>query len=96
MKHEHFGFNKTNYKLLFIGLFINIIGFILMIGGGAEQLNEFNSDELFSFRRITLAPLFIMIGYILIVISIMKRPKSKTSNKEQLSAGLLSPEKKSK
>jgi len=83
MKHEHFGFNKANYKLLFIGLFINIIGFILMIGGGADQLNQFNGDELFSHRRITLAPLFIVIGYVVIIISIMKRPK--TSNNDEIS-----------
>ena len=49
MKNEQFGFNKKNYKLLFIGLFVNVFGFLLMIGGGAEQLSEFNGDELFSF-----------------------------------------------
>ena len=75
MKNEQFGFNKKNYKLLFIGLFINVFGFLLMIGGGAEQLSEFNADELFSFRRITLAPIFIVIGYVIIAISIMKKPK---------------------
>ena len=46
MKNEQFGFNKKNYKLLFIGLFINVFGFLLMIGGGAEQLSEFNGHEL--------------------------------------------------
>ena len=47
----------------------------LVIGGGAEQLSEFNGDELFSFRRITLAPIFIVIGYVIIAVSIMKKPK---------------------
>ena len=41
---KHFGFNPENYKLLFIGLAVNILGYILMIGGGAESLNEFNAD----------------------------------------------------
>ena len=36
-----------------------------MIGGGADQLNEFNADELFSSRRITLAPFFIVVGILL-------------------------------
>ena len=35
MKFNHFGFQKENYKILLIGLAINILGFILMIGGGA-------------------------------------------------------------
>ena len=76
MKNEHFGFNSKNYRLLFIGLAVNIIGFLLMIGGGADQLNEFNGDELFSQRRITLAPFFILVGYIIIIAAIMRRPKS--------------------
>ena len=54
MKNEHFGFNSKNYRLLFIGLAVNIIGFLLMIGGGADQLNEFNGDELFSQEELPL------------------------------------------
>ena len=85
MKNEHFGFNSKNYRLLFIGLAVNIIGFLLMIGGGADQLNEFNADELFSQRRITLAPFFIVLGYVIIIVAIMKRPKSITINQEEVS-----------
>ena len=84
MKNEHFGFNSKNYRLLFIGLAVNIIGFLLMIGGGADQLNEFNANELFSQRRITLAPFFIVLGYVIIIVAIMKRPKSITSNQEDV------------
>ena len=76
MKNEHFGFNSKNYRLLFIGLAVNIVGFLLMIGGGADQLNEFNADELFSNRRITLSPFFIVVGYIIIIVAIMRRPKT--------------------
>jgi hypothetical protein len=74
---KHFGFNPENYKLLFIGLAVNILGYILMIGGGAESLNEFNADELFSTTRITVAPILIVLGYGIILFSVMK--KSKTS-----------------
>ena len=84
MKNEHFGFNSKNYRLLFIGLAVNIIGFLLMIGGGADQLNEFNGDELFSQRRITLAPFFILVGYIIIIASIMRRPKSIALDQEEV------------
>ncbi len=84
MKNEHFGFNSENYRLLFIGLAVNILGFLLMIGGGADQLNEFNADELFSARRITLAPFFIVVGYIIIIVAIMKRPKIKGFEQEDV------------
>ena len=72
---KHFGFNPENYKLLFIGLAINILGYILMIGGGAESLNEFNADELFSTTRITVAPILIVLGYVIILFYIMNKSK---------------------
>ncbi len=73
-----FAFNAKNYKLLFIGLAVNILGFLLMIGGAAENLNDFNKDELFGHRRITIAPMLIVLGYIIIMYSIMKKQKSTT------------------
>jgi hypothetical protein len=72
---KHFGFNPENYKLLFIGLAVNILGYILMIGGGAESPGEFNADELFSTTRITVAPILIVLGYGIILFSIMKKSK---------------------
>ncbi|MGB0932666.1 MAG: DUF3098 domain-containing protein [Lishizhenia sp.] len=75
-----FVFSKENYTYLLIGLALNVIGFILMIGGAAEDLNEFNADELFSHVRITLAPILIVLGYIVIIYGIMKKSK-KSKNK---------------
>ena len=72
---DHFGFHPENYRLLFIGLAINVLGYILMIGGGAESLNEFNADELFSTTRITVAPILIVLGYGIILFSVMKKSK---------------------
>jgi hypothetical protein len=74
MKLNHFGFQKENYKILFVGIAINVLGYILMIGGGAEDPNTFNADELFSPIRITVAPILIVAGYIIILYSIMKKP----------------------
>ena len=70
---EHFGFDPKNYKWLFVGLAINVLGYILMIGGGAENLNDFNADELFSTTRITISPILIVAGYVVILYSIMKK-----------------------
>ena len=77
---NHFGFNPKNYKWLYIGLAINVLGYILMIGGGAEDLNDFNSEELFSSTRITIAPMLIIAGYIVILFSIMKRSDNEESS----------------
>jgi hypothetical protein len=74
-KKSQFGFQPENYKLLLIGLAINILGFLLMIGGAAEDPNSFNASELFSARRITIAPMLIVAGYIVIIYAIMKRKK---------------------
>jgi hypothetical protein len=76
-KKTSFGFQPENYKTLIIGLVINIIGFLLMIGGGAKNPNEFDATELFSVRRITIAPVLIVIGYIVIAYAIMKKSKAK-------------------
>lgn len=78
-----FVFSKENYKYLFIGIALNVIGFILMIGGASEDPNEFNADELFSNTRITLAPILIVLGYIVIIYGIMKKSKgNKNQSKE--------------
>ncbi len=75
-KTAPFSFSAKNYKLLLIGLGINILGFILMIGGATEDPNEFDASELFSHTRITVAPMLIVVGYIVIAYAIMKRPQS--------------------
>ena len=59
-KKSQFGFQPENYKILLAGLAVNILGFILMIGGAAEDPNTFNEQELFSSTRITLAPILIV------------------------------------
>mgnify|MGYP000618825554 FL=1 len=73
---KHFGFQAENYKILLIGLAINILGFLLMIGGGSDDPNKFDASELFSTVRITIAPMLIVGGYIVILFSIIKKPKN--------------------
>ncbi len=61
-----------NYRLMLIGLAIIVLGFILMAGGGSDDPNVFNY-EMFSFRRITLAPILVLGGYAFEMYAIMKR-----------------------
>ena len=69
-----FAFGKENYQLMLIGLAFIAVGFLLMIGGGSTDPGKFN-PEIFSFRRITLAPILILAGYVIEVFAIMKKPK---------------------
>ncbi|MGB4204732.1 MAG: DUF3098 domain-containing protein [Bacteroidales bacterium] len=66
-------FGKSNYMLLILGLIFIAIGFILMTGGGSKDPAVFD-QSIFSFRRITLAPIFVLIGYIIEIYAIMKKP----------------------
>ncbi|MFY8187582.1 MAG: DUF3098 domain-containing protein [Flavobacterium sp.] len=69
-----FLFDKTNYKILVIGLLIVAVGFILMAGGASDDPNVFNED-VFSFRRIRLAPTVVLAGFGVVIYSILKKPK---------------------
>lgn len=72
---KNFALGKENYKLLAIGFAIIILGFILMAGGRSDDPNVFNGEEIFSFRRITLAPIVVLTGFIFEIWAIMKKPK---------------------
>ncbi|MBF0977117.1 MAG: DUF3098 domain-containing protein [Bacteroidetes bacterium] len=67
--------NKINYILIAVAVAVIIIGFVLMTGSPSTA-TEYNPD-IFSFRRITLAPIVCLIGFILVIVGIMYRPKEK-------------------
>ena len=70
-----FALSKENYILIIIGCAIILLGFLLMMGGKSEDPNVFNANEIFSFRRITLAPIIVLIGFGFEIYAIMKKPK---------------------
>ena len=69
-----FLFESINYKLLLIGIGVIALGFILMAGGGSDDPKVWN-DDIFSFRRIRLAPTVVLIGFGITIWSILKNPK---------------------
>lgn len=73
-KKADLAFAKENYILLIVGIVIIAIGFLLMIGGSSDDPKVFNPD-IFSFRRITLAPILVLIGFAIEIYAIMKKPK---------------------
>jgi len=66
-----------NYKIVIAGLAIIVIGFLLMMGGNANDPAHFKPEEVYSFRRITLAPTVIVFGLLVEIYAIMRRPKTK-------------------
>ena len=70
--------DKTNYLILGVGALLIIIGFFLMSGGNTDP-NVFNEAEIYSFRRITLAPIVIITGFVTIIVAILKKPAAKSS-----------------
>tara|TARA_B100000674_G_scaffold77149_1_gene53698 strand:+ start:519 stop:743 length:225 start_codon:yes stop_codon:yes gene_type:complete len=74
MEKKKLLFGKRNYKFMLIGIFFIALGFILMSGGGSEDPNIFN-EEIYSFRRIRLAPMLVVLGFIIEVYAILTKPE---------------------
>jgi hypothetical protein len=73
--NPRFPLGPENYRLMAIGFGIIVLGFILMVGGGSKDPEVFNY-EMFNFRRITLAPMVLLAGFVFQIYAIMKRSKS--------------------
>ncbi len=73
MSNSNFAFSKENYIWLGVGVALLIIGYLLMSGGGSDNPNEFHADQIFSARRITLAPITVLAGYGTILYAILKK-----------------------
>ncbi len=66
-------FGKSNYTWMLVGAALILIGMLLMAGGKSSDPNVFNTDEVYSFRRITLAPIVIIAGFIVEIFAIFKK-----------------------
>ena len=69
-----FLFGPLNYILFGVSALFIVLGFVLMSGGGSKDPNVFN-PEIFSSTRITVAPIMVLLGFIISVIAIMLKPK---------------------
>ena len=65
-------FGRRNYKFMLIGILFIAVGFILMSGGSSDDPNIFN-EEIYSFRRIRLAPMLVITGFIIEVYAILTK-----------------------
>lgn len=69
---ERMPFSRKNYLLMLVGVIIIVVGFVLMSGGGEHTVTDFD-ESIFSFRRITLAPIVVIAGFAFEIYAIMKR-----------------------
>jgi hypothetical protein len=67
-------FSNSNYALVVLGILFIAIGFILMAGGGSEDPNVFDAEAIYSHRRITVAPILVLIGFAIEIAAILKKP----------------------
>ena len=75
MDKKKFAFDKTNFMLLAIGMAIIIIGFLLMTGPGSTE--GYFEPDIFSVRRIKIAPVISLFGFIFMIYGIVRKPKNK-------------------
>jgi hypothetical protein len=69
-------FGKENYVWIIAGLVVIALGLILMSGGRSDDPNVFNPNEVYSTRRITIAPILILVGLAIEVYAIFRKPKA--------------------
>ena len=71
-------FGRMNYILVIVGIALIALGFILMIGGGSSNPDVFN-EEMFNFRRLTLAPILVLAGFVVEIVAIFWKGKNKNA-----------------
>lgn len=68
-------FDRTNFILVLAGIAIMIVGYLLMMGGGATNPNEYPEATLYGAQRTIIAPILVLIGLLVEGYAIMRRPK---------------------
>lgn len=74
MENKDFAFGKLNYILLAVGMAVVVLGFILMSGGGSSE--EAYNPDIFSLRRIKVAPVVCLIGFVSMIYAVLHKQKS--------------------
>ena len=73
MDKKNFAFDKVNFMLLALGMAVVIVGFLLMAGGSSDE--QADDPDIFSPRRIKVAPVVCFMGFVSMVYAIVRRPK---------------------
>ena len=82
MDKKNFVFGKENFILLAVSVVIIILGFWIMSGGKSTEETGFD-PSIFNVRRIVVAPIITMVGFLLVIVAILKKPKDKEEKEEK-------------
>ena len=74
MDKQKFAFDKTNFILLAVGMAVIILGFLLMSGPGSTE--GYFEPDIFSVRRVKVAPVVCLAGFVFMIYGILRKPKS--------------------
>ncbi|HKM11967.1 MAG TPA: DUF3098 domain-containing protein [Bacteroidales bacterium] len=77
---SNFSLSPKNVRFVLIGLIVMVAGYILMSGGGSSDPDVFN-PEIFNFRRLVISPLLVIIGIVIVIVAIMKKPREDKDDK---------------
>lgn len=75
MDKQKFAFDKTNFILLAVGMAVIILGFLLMTGPGSTE--GYFEPDIFSVRRVKVAPVVCLAGFVFMIYGILKKSKMK-------------------
>ncbi|MBR5736828.1 MAG: DUF3098 domain-containing protein [Bacteroidales bacterium] len=78
---NNFSVSPKGVRTILIGLILMVSGYILMIGGGSGDPAVFN-DAMFDFRRLVASPVLVVLGIVIVIVAIMKRPADKDSKEK--------------
>ena len=81
MDKRNFAFDKVNYILLAVGMLIVVIGFLLMTGPGSSD--TVYEPDIFSVRRIKVAPVVCLFGFLSMIYAVMRKPKDKNEEEKE-------------
>ncbi|MBR0533365.1 MAG: DUF3098 domain-containing protein [Bacteroidales bacterium] len=73
---DNFSVSPKGVRTILIGLILMVSGYILMMGGGSDDPAVFN-DAMFDFRRLVASPVLVVLGIVIVIAAIMKRPAGK-------------------
>ncbi len=79
-----FMFDQMNYIIMFVGFIVLVLGFVMMSGGAPTDPNVFDKAEKYSTRRITIAPILIVLGFLIEIVAIFYRSKTNSENNAAL------------
>ena len=82
MNKRDFAFDRMNYILLAVGMAVVVIGFLLMSGSGSNE-TTYNPD-IFSARRITVAPVVCLLGFVSMIYAVVRRPKTDATEEKEV------------